>query len=60
MNDTIHCRQEGKMFICGDEISEIGPELPPIAPRVGMVSNMQANVVLEIFLNNKSTFGLTE
>ena len=53
MNDTIHCRQIGKMFICGDEISEIGPELPPIAPRVGIVSNMQANTVLEIFLDNK-------
>ena len=50
MNDTIHCRQIGKMFICGDEVSEISPELPPIAPRVGIVSNMQANVVLEILL----------
>jgi len=38
------------MFICGDEVSEIGPDLPPIAPRVGMVANMQANVVLEILL----------
>jgi len=53
MNDTIHCRQIGKMYICGDEVSEISPELPPIAPRVGIVSNMQANVVLEILLGNK-------
>ena len=51
MNETIHCRQSGRMFICGDGISEIGPELPPIAPRVGMVANMQANVVLELLLN---------
>jgi sulfur carrier protein ThiS adenylyltransferase len=50
MNDTIHCRQSGNLFICGDEISEIAPDLPPIAPRVGIVSNMQANVVLEILL----------
>ncbi len=53
MNDSIHCRQIGKMFICGDEVSEISPELPPIAPRVGIVSNMQANVVLEILLDKK-------
>jgi sulfur carrier protein ThiS adenylyltransferase len=49
-NDTIHCRQVDNMFICGDEISEIAPQLPPIAPGVGMVANMQANVVLEILL----------
>jgi len=53
MNDSIHCRQIGKMFICGDEVSEIGPDRPPIAPRVGIVSNIQANVVLELLLENK-------
>jgi sulfur carrier protein ThiS adenylyltransferase len=49
-NDTVHCRQVDSLYICGDEVSEIAPELPPIAPRVGMVANMQANVVLEILL----------
>jgi len=49
-NDAIHCRKEDNMFICGDEVSEIGPDLPPIAPRVGIVANMQANIVLEILL----------
>jgi len=49
-NDSIHCRKVDNMFICGDEVSEIGPDLPPIAPRVGIVANMQANVVLEILL----------
>jgi sulfur carrier protein ThiS adenylyltransferase len=49
-NDAIHCRQVDNMFICGDEVSEIAPDLPPIAPRVGMVANMQANIVLEILL----------
>ena len=53
MNDTIRCRRSGKLYICGDETSEISPELPPIAPRVGIVANMQANVVLEILLNDK-------
>lgn len=49
-SDLIHVRQIGNMFICGDEISEIGPELPPMAPRVGIVANMQANIVLELLL----------
>jgi sulfur carrier protein ThiS adenylyltransferase len=47
MNDAIHCRKSDNLYICGDEVSEISPDLPPIAPRVGIVSNMQANVVLE-------------
>lgn len=50
MNDNINVRQIDNMFICGDEVSEIGPEMPPIAPRVGIVANMQANTVLEILL----------
>jgi sulfur carrier protein ThiS adenylyltransferase len=51
MNDTIHCRRAGNIFICGDEVSEIREDQPPLAPRVGIVSNMQANVVLEILLS---------
>jgi sulfur carrier protein ThiS adenylyltransferase len=53
MNDSIHCRRSGNLFICGDEISEISPDLPPVAPRVGMVANMQANVVAEILLTGE-------
>lgn len=49
-NESIHCRSIDNLYICGDEVSEIGPDMPPIAPRVGIVSNMQANVVLEILL----------
>jgi sulfur carrier protein ThiS adenylyltransferase len=49
-NDVIHCRQVDNMFICGDEVSEITPDLPPVAPRVGIVANMQANVVLDLLL----------
>jgi sulfur carrier protein ThiS adenylyltransferase len=49
-SNSIHCRKVDNMYICGDEVSEIAPDLPPIAPRVGMVANMQANVVLEILL----------
>ncbi|MCX6251398.1 MAG: sulfur carrier protein ThiS adenylyltransferase ThiF [Bacteroidetes bacterium] len=52
MNDTIHVRKIDNMYICGDEVSEIHNELPPIAPRVGIVANIQANVVLEILLKD--------
>ena len=50
MNDSIHYRRTGNLHICGDEVTEISSIAPPIAPRVGMVANMQANVVLEILL----------
>ena len=53
MNDSIHCRKTDNLYICGDEKSEISQDMPPIAPRVGMVANMQANVVLEILLNSE-------
>ncbi|MCX6268427.1 MAG: sulfur carrier protein ThiS adenylyltransferase ThiF [Bacteroidetes bacterium] len=53
MNDSIHLRRADNLYICGDEVSEIGPDLPPIAPRVGIVANMQANVVLEILLKTE-------
>ena len=52
MNDTIRVRKIDNMYICGDEVSEIGPELPALAPRVGIVANMQANVVVEILLGS--------
>ena len=49
-NNLIHCRQSDKLIICGDEINEIAENNPPQAPRVGIVSNMQANAVMEILL----------
>jgi sulfur carrier protein ThiS adenylyltransferase len=54
-NDSIHCRQIDNMFVCGDEVSEIAADLPPIAPRVGIVANMQANVVVDILLKNQKS-----
>ncbi|MCD4788803.1 MAG: hypothetical protein K8R37_02290, partial [Bacteroidales bacterium] len=49
-NNSIGFRQEGNLYICGDEKTEIAENLPPLAPRVGIVANMQANTVLEIVL----------
>ena len=39
-----------ELYICGDEKEEIGPENPPLAPRVGIVAHMQADVVMQILL----------
>jgi sulfur carrier protein ThiS adenylyltransferase len=51
-NETIRSWQTGNIYICGDECSETAENLPPIAPRVGIVANMQANVALEILLKS--------
>lgn len=49
-NNSIHCRHSDNLIICGDEVKEISEAMPPLAPRVGIVANMQANAVLEILL----------
>jgi len=49
-SNAIKFRQSENLYICGDEKSEVSEQNPPLAPRVGMVANMQANTVLEILL----------
>jgi sulfur carrier protein ThiS adenylyltransferase len=39
------------LFVCGDESSEASEDFPTLAPRVGIVANMQANTVVEILMN---------
>ncbi len=41
------------LYVCGDEFSEASDNLPPMAPRVGIVANMQANAVIEILMKMK-------
>ncbi len=53
MNNMISQSQFGQLYICGDNQSESTEQNPPLAPRVGVVANMQANVVLEILLDEK-------
>lgn len=50
MNNKIHESKYGNLIVCGDERIEVSEECPPLGPRVGVVSNMQANAVLEILL----------
>jgi sulfur carrier protein ThiS adenylyltransferase len=49
-NENIVTRREGRLIICGDGVNEVSEGAPPLAPRVGIVSHMQANAVLEILL----------
>jgi sulfur carrier protein ThiS adenylyltransferase len=49
-NDSINETRYHNLIICGDQKSEVSDELAPLAPRVGIVANMQANVALEILL----------
>ena len=53
-SDTIRCRKiDETLYVCGDESSEVSEDLPPLAPRVGIVANMQANIVVEILMKMK-------
>ena len=49
-NNLIKTQQADHLYICGDQSLEVSDQLPPLAPRVGIVANMQANQVLEILL----------
>jgi sulfur carrier protein ThiS adenylyltransferase len=49
-NEAIGLKKYDNIYICGDRELETSAQFPPLAPRVGMVANMQANVVLEILL----------
>jgi sulfur carrier protein ThiS adenylyltransferase len=51
-SNSIGMRKIDNLYICGDEKSEIAEQLPPLAPRVGIVAHMQANTVMEILLSN--------
>ena len=50
-NDSFRTERHGQLSVCGDFTSEVDDENPPLAPRVAIVANMQANVVLEILLS---------
>jgi len=50
--NTLRCRKiDDFLYVCGDEYAEVSEELPPLAPRVGIVAFMQANQVIEILMN---------
>jgi len=54
-NNSITTRYSDNLIVCGDGKTETSEVLPPLAPRVGIVANMQANQVLEILLNKANS-----
>ncbi|HUU99969.1 MAG TPA: sulfur carrier protein ThiS adenylyltransferase ThiF [Bacteroidales bacterium] len=53
-NELIRFRKiDDTLFVCGDETSDASDDLPLLAPRVGVVANMQANVAMEILMKLK-------
>ncbi len=54
-NEILHSRKIGSLYICGDEDTEVEEGISPMAPRVGIVANMQANLVLELLVKTESS-----
>jgi sulfur carrier protein ThiS adenylyltransferase len=52
-NDLRYRKIDDTLFVCGDESTEVLDNLPPVAPRVAIVANMQANTVIEILMDKK-------
>jgi sulfur carrier protein ThiS adenylyltransferase len=53
--DALRVRKiDNSLYVCGDEYAEVTDELPVMSPRVCIVSNMQANVVIEILMDKKN------
>lgn len=48
--ETLRVRRSGSLSLVGDFESEVGPEFPPMAPRVAVVAAMEADLVLEVLL----------
>jgi sulfur carrier protein ThiS adenylyltransferase len=56
-SETIRFRKiDETLYICGDESTIANEELPPMAPRVGMVACMQANSVVEILMKKTKDY----
>jgi sulfur carrier protein ThiS adenylyltransferase len=52
-NRRLKTRALGDLYICGDEQSLCAPGISPMAPRVGVVANMQANLAVELLAGMK-------
>jgi len=52
MNEHLTVTKSGNLIICGDGEREVTDNTPALAPRVRIVSNLQADAVLEILLRD--------
>jgi sulfur carrier protein ThiS adenylyltransferase len=49
--ENLHVRQSGTLYVVGDEVSELQPGISPLAPRVAIVANLQADLCLQLLLS---------
>jgi sulfur carrier protein ThiS adenylyltransferase len=49
-SNEIQCKQLGNVVLCGDLETEADESHPPLAPRIGIVANIQANEALRMLL----------
>ncbi len=49
-NNALRTIKSDNIYICGDLENETTENMPPLAPRVGIVANMQANQAVELLL----------
>ncbi len=53
-NELIRTIKLDNIYLCGDGVSELQPGESPVAPRVAIVANLQANLCLELLVRLKS------
>jgi sulfur carrier protein ThiS adenylyltransferase len=49
-NNSIKTSRYHNIYVCGDGITEVSSSNEPLAPKVGIVANMQANVAVELLI----------
>lgn len=52
-NSRLKTQRMGNLYICGDGESQCQPGISPMAPRVAIVANMQANLAVELLVKIK-------
>ncbi|HEX2695368.1 MAG TPA: sulfur carrier protein ThiS adenylyltransferase ThiF [Acidobacteriota bacterium] len=52
-NRKLHSRRMGDLYVCGDEESQCPEGVSPMAPRVAIVANLQANLVVALLVRKR-------
>lgn len=50
--ESLETRHFGNLVVCGDHRTQVSPDCPPLAPKVAIVANIQANIVLNHLLKS--------
>jgi sulfur carrier protein ThiS adenylyltransferase len=51
--DRFKKMESGKLIVCGDMETEVSEEMPPLAPGVAIVANMEADAVIQLIMNSE-------